>query len=40
MVESSRGPDAFLWPFVTGRVAMDMAMNASIACARMAQIAL
>ena len=40
MVESNKGPDAFLWPFVAGRVAMDMVMNASIACARMAQIAL
>ena len=40
MVESSKSSDAFLWPFVAGRMAMDMAMNASIACARMAQIEL
>jgi hypothetical protein len=40
MVESSKSPDAFLWPFVAGKVAMEMALNASVACARMAQIAL
>jgi hypothetical protein len=40
MVESSKSSDVFIWPFVAGRVAMDMAMNVSLACARMAQIAL
>ena len=39
MVER-RNTDPILWPFVAGKVAMDMAVNASVACARMAQIAL
>lgn len=28
-----------MWPFVAGRVAMDVAMSASVMAARMAQIA-
>ncbi|MEO9294147.1 MAG: hypothetical protein ABI347_00930 [Nitrososphaera sp.] len=40
MVESGKSSDVFMWPFVAGRLTMDMAMNASLACARMAQIAL
>jgi hypothetical protein len=39
MVES-RNTDAILWPFVAGKVAMDMTVNASVACARIAQIVL
>lgn len=41
MVEkSTAGQEALLWPFVAGKVAMDIAISASLTCARMAQIAL
>ena len=33
------GQDVLVWPLLAGRVAMDMAMSASVAWARMAQIA-
>jgi hypothetical protein len=39
MVEKSPSPDLFLWPIVAGRMATEMAMNASISIARMVQIA-
>jgi hypothetical protein len=32
-------PDALVWPFIAGRVALDMAMSATVAWARIAQIA-
>lgn len=34
------GQDVLVWPFLAGRVAMDVAMSASVAWARMAQIAI
>lgn len=40
MVENTAGQEALLWPFVAGKVAMDVAISASLTCARMAQIAL
>jgi hypothetical protein len=38
--KSTAGQEALMWPFVAGKVAMDIAVSASLACARMAQIAL
>lgn len=32
--------DVLVWPFLAGRVAMDVAMSASVAWARIAQIAI
>jgi hypothetical protein len=40
MVDYKAGQDVLVWPMLAGRVAMDMAMSASVAWARMAQIAI
>lgn len=41
MVEKSPGPspDLFVWPFVAGKMATEMALTASVSFARMVQIA-
>ncbi len=39
MVEKSAGTELFMWPFVAGRMAQEMALLSSMAAARMAQAA-
>lgn len=39
MAERVVSQDVLVWPFIAGRMAMDVAMSASVACARMTQIA-
>lgn len=40
MVEKSAGTDLFMWPFLAGKMAQEMALIASMSAARMAQVAL
>ncbi|HVX02131.1 MAG TPA: hypothetical protein VHA09_03170 [Nitrososphaera sp.] len=41
MVENSRnpGPDLYVWPFVAGKMATEMAMMATVSFARFVQMA-
>lgn len=40
MVEKNAGAELFLWPFVAGKMAAEMALAASVAVAKMAQVTL
>lgn len=39
MVENNFGPDMYVWPFVAGKMATEMAMMASVSFARFVKIA-
>jgi hypothetical protein len=39
MVEKSPSPDFYVWPLVVGKMATEIALMASVTCARMVQMA-